>query len=212
MKIGIKGISYSSTERRYLVRVIRDSKRVYLGRFASLEEAKQALAQEQNEENTHEELPILASLRAEFAPKSSKKTTQKTRGKSVNNVLGNKSTHVPSKPASRAKQSPKTQTVKKSETFTKVLKETANKEVFPSLKDLPAVYFSNSLAEEMENSKVIISSQDIDKMKLTVDQVQAMQSRALFNRILMYLLEEAEKRSTSVFDVIAQEIAKLSKK
>ena len=78
MKIGIKGISYSSTERRYLVRVIRDSKRVYLGRFASLEEAKQALAQEQNEENTHEELPILASLRAEFAPKSSKKTTQKT--------------------------------------------------------------------------------------------------------------------------------------
>ena len=73
MEIGIKGISYSATERKYLVRVKKDSKRVYVGRYSSLEEAKEALESYANTPAKEPSgTPILESLRATFAPKSAK--------------------------------------------------------------------------------------------------------------------------------------------
>lgn len=147
MKIGIKGISYSATERKYLVRVTKNEKRVYLGRFSSLEEAKKALEENQGQGTAKQENPILASIRAEFAPKKAK--TQRD----MNNVLS-------SKPNSG------------------------------SVKNLPTAVKSDSAPA---------------KKHLKSDQ-------SLFESILLYLLDQANVRKTSVFDVVVQEVARLSKK
>jgi hypothetical protein len=72
MKMNVKGISYSATERKYLVRIFRNSKRVYLGRFSSFDEAKKALHEEENRVVVQDEQPILSALRAEFASKNKK--------------------------------------------------------------------------------------------------------------------------------------------
>lgn len=178
MKIGIKGISYSATERKYLVRVIRDSKRVYLGRFASLEEAKQALDQEENKENTSEELPILSALRAQFA---SKKTNKKSKRDSIAKptpkpsvfILNNSSKKTPSKVNS-----------KKPEVLSKALKE--------------------------ESSEVVTGDWTIKGMDVEV--YRRSSANQVLELILTRLLEMADERRTSVFEVIIQEVARLSKK
>ena len=143
MKTGTKGISYSATERKYLVRVTKNAKRVYLGRFSSLEEAKRAL-EEENGTPQRGEMPILAQLQAEFAPKKTKKSTKN------NDVLHN---FVTQKTTMQPKQ-----------------KQTAKKEPTPP------------------------------------------SNKSLFESILAYLLEQANAKKTSVFDVIVQEVARMSKK
>lgn len=175
MKIGIKGISYSATERKYLVRVVRNAKRVYLGRYSSLEEAKQALAQEETND-TPEELPILSLLRAEFAPKNSKTTKKLRSGPSNSNaVLGNKTTHVPSKVSSS-----KSKKLKKPKALSK------------------------ALTGEVAGTLTITGPTAAEYRKSTGEQ--------MLEFILTHLLELAKERKTSVFDVIVQEVARLSKK
>lgn len=149
MEIGIKGISYSSTERKYLVRVKTDSKRVYVGRYSSLEEAKEALESYTDAPKTQSTTPILESLRATFAPKSAKTS-----------------------------KSPKPSKVKSLETT----------------KNLPKPVQPSQKGTE--------TSKQIDYHKL---------GEATLLRILSYLIKEADKRGTSVFDVVVQEVAKLSK-
>ena len=159
MKIGIKGISYSTTERKYLVRVTKNSKRIYLGRFSSLDEAKSALEAEQCAQNKpNNDQPILSALRAEFAPKKPKST----------------------------KNSAKVTTNKKQSTT-----------------PVKTMSLKNSKQPENYNNvfkNVSVSSMDkVDQRKLTL------------HGILRYLMEEADKRKTSVFDVVVQEIASLVK-
>lgn len=175
MKIGVKGISYSVTERKYLVRVFRNSKTIYLGRFSSLEEAKQALEQEENKENSPEELPILASLRAEFSPKNGKKS------KKVKSTFITNSTKEPTKTTSKVTHKP--QKTKKPKVLSKVLKE----------EDLI-----------VKSDWQISGPSEADYRRSSANQVLEL--------ILTRLLEMADERNTSVFDVIVQEIAKLSKK
>lgn len=176
MKIGIKGISYSTTERKYLVRVVRNSKRVYLGRFSSLEEAKQALDQEENKENTHEELPILSALRAEFASKKS--------GKKSKNVT--------------------------------VAKPTPKPDVFVNVNNRPAKKPSKVKSKEPEvlskvlNSKTVTSDGTIKG--LTTEDYRRISANQVLELILTRLLELADEKKTSVFDVIVQEVERLSKK
>lgn len=181
MKIGIKGISYSATERKYLVRVVRDSKRVYLGRFASLEEAKQALDQEENKQNSPEELPILSALRAEFATKKS----------------NNKSKKV-----SVAKPTPKP------DVFVKVNNGPAKKPSKVKAKE-PEV-LSKVLKEE--SSGVVTGDYRITSQVLDETYYRRSTADKTLELLLTRLLEMADERKTSVFDVIVQEVARLSKK
>jgi hypothetical protein len=157
MEIGIKGISYSVTERKYLVRVKKDSKRVYVGRYSSLEEAKEALESYANTPAKEPSAtPILESLRATFAPKSAK-------------------TSKPSK-------------VK----FSEPVKVTKQPKAI-GIKKVKSVQQPQEAAE---------TSKQIDYHKL---------GEATLLRILTYLIKEADKRGTSVFDVVVQEVARLSK-
>lgn len=180
MKIGIKGISYSATERKYLVRVIRDSKRVYLGRYSSLEEAKQALNQEENKEDIPEELPILSSLRAEF---SAKKPNNKSKKVSVGNptpkpavfILNNSSKKTPSKVKSKKPEAP-----------SKVLKDESSGIVTGDYRPR------------------VTAPTEVEYRRSTGDQILEL--------AIGRLLEMADERKTSVFEVIVQEVARLSKK
>lgn len=181
MKIGIKGISYSATERKYLVRVVRDSKRVYLGRFSSLEEAKQALSQEENKEDTPEELPILSALRAEFA---SKKSNNKSKKVSVAKPTPKPDVFVsvhnrPAKKPSKVK-------TKEPEVLSKVLKE--------------------------ESSGVVTGDWRLHATVPAEDVHRRNTGNQILELLLARLLEMADERKTSVFDVIVQEVARLSKK
>ena len=181
MKIGIKGISYSATERKYLVRVVRDSKRIYLGRFSSLEEAKQALNQEENKENTSEDLPILSALRAEFASKKSKNKSKKASvakptPKPDVFVLNNSSKKPPSKVRS-----------KKPEVLSKVLKDK-----------------TQDVATTGDYRIIVHGATQADYDKQIANKTLEL--------LLKRLLEMADERSTSVFDVIVQEVARLGKK
>ncbi len=178
MKIGIKGISYSATERKYLVRIIRDSKRVYLGRFSSLEEAKQALDQEQNKQDTPEELPILSALRAEFASRKSGKKPKVSVAKPTPKPDVFVSVHNrPVKKPSKVKP-------KKPEVLSKVLKE---------------------------ESQVVTTGDWRISGPSQADYDKSVANKTL-ELILKRLLEMADERRTSVFDVIVQEVARLSKK
>jgi hypothetical protein len=165
MEIGIKGISYSATERKYLVRVKKDSKRVYVGRYSSLEEAKEALESYTETPKAQSTTPILESLRATFAPKSAK-------------------TSKPSK-------------VKFSEPVkvTKQPKAIGTKKV-------------KSVQQPQEATSADLLVKDYSATLSAMNQVQAERNLHL---ILKYLLIEADKRGTSVFDVVVQEVAKLSK-
>ena len=162
MEIGIKGISYSATERKYLVRIKKDSKRVYVGRYSSLEEAKEALESYVNTPAKEpSSTPILESLRATFAPKSAK-------------------TSKPSK-------------VRSSEPV-KMTKQT--------IKSLPKTVDTKKAKSIEQSQEAAETSKQIDYHKL---------GEATLLRILTYLIKEADKRGTSVFDVVVQEVAKLSK-
>lgn len=154
MKVGIKGISYSATERKYLVRVIKNSKRVYLGRYSSLEEAREALNKEQGgmPTATQEEMPILSSIRAEFAPK---------KNKTVKNAALSKATKTP--------QSSKTTVLGNKTTHMKMNEKKPNK---------------------------------------TTNET----GKGLFESIVSYLLKEADSKETSVFNIVVEHIARLSKK
>lgn len=168
MNIGIKGISYSTTERKYLVRAKKNSKRVYVGRFSSLEEAKEALASHENvpvKETSN--TPILESLRATFALKKTK-------------TLG-----------------PKTKSEVKSSNKTKTTKQT----VKPSPKAVNV--------KKIKVTKPVQSSQEVAESTIQIDYHRV--GEISLHRILSYLIKEADKRETSVFDVIVQEIARRSK-
>lgn len=178
MKIGIKGISYSATERKYLVRVMRDSKRVYLGRFSSLEEAREALEQENKKDTPDEELPILSSLRAEFA---SKKPNNKSKKVSVAKPTPKPDVFVLS--SSSKKTSSKVKS-KKPEVLSKVLKE--------------------------ESSGVVTG--DWTVKGFDAEDYRRSSANQFLELLLTRLLEIADERKTSVFDVIVQEVTRLSKK
>ena len=180
MKIGIKGISYSATERKYLVRVHKESKRVYLGRFSSLEEAQAALrAHEGETEQQNSNTPMLNSLRAQFAPAKKSNKNKVSVAKPVHKpdvfVLNNKSTKKPSKVKS-----------KKPEVLSKVLKE--------------------------ESSGAVTSDWRLHVTVPTEDIYRRDTGNQILELAIKRLLELAEERDTSVFDVIAQEVARLSKK
>ena len=174
MKIGIKGISYSATERKYLVRIHKDSKRVYLGRFSSLEEAQAALrAHEGETEQQNSNTPILNSLRAQFAParKSNKK-----------NVAVAKPTPKPDVFVLSSKS--RVTTGGKPKVKSKVTKD---------------------LSVTGSVSETTVSSVDQELLNRSL-------ADKTFELILMRLLELAYERKTSVFAVIAQEVARLSEK
>jgi len=161
MEIGIKGISYSATERKYLVRVIKDSKRVYVGRYSSLEEAKEALESYADAPKTQSTTPILESLRATFAPKSTK-TSKPSKAKSSESV--------------------------------KVIKKTT--------KRLPKVINTKKAKPVQLPQEAVETTTEVDYHKV---------GEVLLRRILRFLTKEADRRGTSVFDVVVQEVAKLSK-
>lgn len=164
MEIGIKGISYSATERKYLVRVKKDSKRVYVGRYSSLEEAKEALESHEGAVKPSSDTPILESLRATFAPKKLKTT--------------------------------KSSKVKSSEVIKVIQPKVANKSKVQNIKKTDAVKASRSAQDSVE----AVAQVDYHKV-----------GEISLHRILTYLIKEADKRGTSVFDVIVQEVAKRSK-
>lgn len=181
MKVGIKGISYSATERRYLVRVVQDSNRIYLGRFHSLEEAQAALrAYEEAPAQEQENTPVLNSIRAQFA---SKKSNNKSKKVSVAKPTPKPDVFVLSNPSKKTSSKVKE---KKPEVLSKVLK---NEDLVATIGDLR------------------ITAQGIDQA--SYDRRVANQTLEL---LLKRLLEMAEERGTSVFDVIVQEVARLSKK
>jgi len=172
MKIGINGISYSKTERKYLVRTYKDSKTVYLGRFSSLEEAQAALrAHEEPEQTQDSNTPILNSIRAQFAPtkKSNKKkvSVAKSTPKPDVFVLNNKS-HVTTKKPSKIKSSSKSAVGTPTGELT--------------VKGIDEAALNKQLAQK------------------TLD------------LILNYLVELADERQTTVFNVIVHEVARLVKK
>ena len=172
MKIGIKGISYSATERKYLVRIHKESKRVYLGRFSSLEEAQAALrAHEGGEEQQNSNTPILNSLRAQFAPakKSNKNKVAVAKPTPKPDVFVlNKKSHVTTSSKSKSK-----------------------------------------VSKEPRKTSIIDSDEGL---QITGFDLRKNASAQAFELILNHLLELADERKTSVFDVIAQEVARLSKK
>jgi hypothetical protein len=161
MEIGIKGISYSATERKYLVRVKKDSKRIYIGRYSSLEEAKEALESHEVAMKSSSDTPILESLRATFTPKKPKTT--------------------------------KLSKVKSSEVIKVIQPKVVNKSKVQNIKKTDAARTSQNLAE---------TTTQVDYHKV---------GEISLHRILTYLIKEADKRGTSVFDVIVQEVAKRSK-
>lgn len=182
MNIGIKGISYSTTERKYLVRAKKDSKRVYVGRFSSLEEAKEALAS--HEDVPARELsntPILESLRATFAPKKTKTTSYKAKSSK-----------------SKGKSSDAVKTIKEpAKQLSKPVKvKVANKSATQRIKKSDAVGLSEP-SQEAAEATIQIDYHRVGEISL--------------HRILSYLIKEADKRGTSVFDVIVQEVARRSK-
>lgn len=172
MEIGIKGISYSATERKYLVRVIKDSKRVYVGRYSSLEEAKEALESYADAPKTQSTTPILESLRATFAPKKTKTSSHKTK-------------------------SSKSKSLEPVKILTKTIKVT--NDVAPKRPSK-----AGSLTREEFNATGL-------QMIMDVDSVNHAAAENNLRIILKYLIREADKRGTSVFDVVVQEVAKLSK-
>lgn len=162
MKIGVKGISYSTTERKYLVRVKTDSKRVYVGRYSSLEEAKEALASYNGSSAEPSDTPILHSIRSNFAPAKTSKSPKPSKVKSL-------------------------ETAKATKRTTNHLLKTVNTQ-----KTKPA-----RLSQE-----TVETTTQADYHKVGENSLR---------RILSYLIKEADKRGTSVFDVVVQEVAKLSK-
>lgn len=175
MNIGIKGISYSATERKYLVRTRKNSKTVYIGRYASLEEAKEALASYGSTSNKEtSNTPILESLRATFAPKKTKTSSRNTKTK-VKSSGTTKTTQQLSKAVSTKTAKPsKVQRIKKSDTV-----------VLPQP------------TQEATEATIQIDYHKVGEISL--------------HRILSYLIKEADKRGTSIFDVIVQEVARRSK-
>lgn len=169
MEIGIKGISYSATERKYLVRVIKDSKRVYVGRYSSLEEAKEALESYADAPKTQSTTPILESLRATFAPKSAK-TSKPSKAKS------SKTVEITKKDVKRVSQTPNT----------------------------PKVAVKTVRIDMHHQAVNVINNEEIGSMAHAAAENN-------LHLILKYLIKEADKRGTSVFDVVVQEVAKLSK-
>lgn len=181
MKVGIKGISYSTTERKYLVRVIKDSKRVYLGRFSSLEEAKQALEAE-GKETKNTDTPILESLRASFAPKKAKTSSYKTK-------------------SSKSQSSePVKMTQKTATSLAKKTKAVSKSKVKHIVVDEP---------KDLNTNDVKFTTTSL--LTMDVDSINHVAAENNLRIILKYLIREADRRGTSVFDVIVQEVAKLSK-
>lgn len=188
MNIGIKGISYSTTERKYLVRTRKNSKTVYIGRYSSLEEAKEALASYSDVPSKEaSNTPILESLRATFASKKTKTTSYKTKS--------SKSTGKSSDTVKITKEN-----VKK---VPKTLKGSNATMIFT---EKPKVSKKSNVDELMEVQEMIFKS-TIDN-----DAIKHNAGEQHLHTILKYLLKEADKRETTVFDVVVQEVAKLSKK
>lgn len=172
MKIGIKGISYSATERKYLVRIHKESKRVYLGRFSSLEEAQAALrAHEGETEQQNSNTPILNSLRAQFAP---------------------------------AKKSNKNKVA--------VAKPTPKPDVFVLNKKSHVTASSKPKSKVSKEPRKTATTGSYEGPQITGFDLSKSAGNQALELILKRLLELAEERETSVFDVIAQEVARLSKK
>ena len=172
MKIGIKGISYSATERKYLVRVHKESKRVYLGRFSSLEEAQAALrAHEGETEQQNSNTPILNSLRAQFAP---------------------------------AKKSNKNKV--------SVAKPTSKPDVFVLNRKSHVTANGKSKSKVSKEPRKVATGSSYEGLQITGFDLSKSAGDQALELILKRLLELAEERETSVFDVIAQEVARLSKK
>lgn len=171
MEIGIKGISYSATERRYLVRVKKDSKRVYIGRYSSLEEAKEALASHEGSNmKSPSDTPILESLRATFTPKKTKPSKTKDKTPSI--------TKVNKKP----------------------------------LKDLPKTVVANqSKVKHIKKGAAAESTKPTQASEAVIQIDYHRVGEVALHRILSYLIKEADKRGTSIFDVITQEVARRAK-
>lgn len=169
MNIGIKGISYSATERKYLVRIKKDSKRVYVGRYSSLEEAKEALASYGSTAT-----PILESLRATFAPKKTKTSSRNTKTKVKSSSTIKTTQQLPKAVSTNPAKPPKVQRIKKGDTA-----------------EIPQP------TQEAAEATIQIDYHRVGEISL--------------HRILTYLIKEADKRGTSIFDVVVQEVARLSK-
>lgn len=170
MKIGIKGISYSTTERKYLVRTKKNSKTIYVGRFSSLEEAKEALALCEGKTTVSSNTPILESLRASFASKKPKPSKHKTK---TSKVKFQESTSKP----------------------TKVKHSSAIKVNKTNTKTTPKA--TNSNAQVTNKSNTQITQHDIKE--------------AALHSIVLFLLNEADRKKTTVFDLVMQEVERLAR-
>jgi hypothetical protein len=224
MEIGIKGISYSVTERKYLVRIKKDSKRVYVGRYSSLEEAKEALESYVDSPKTQSTTPILESLRATFAPKKTKTSSYKTKSSKPKSSEPIKKTATLTKKTKVANKPKTYQYTVVDEPKDNVIGSEAFEKVFvPTVENKPKyINISRAFVEEtasVDSKKNSLTSADLKRMGLqtvTIDNsfIESINHTAAENNLLLilkYLVKEADKRGTSVFDVIAQEVAKLSK-